>query len=212
VIKNFKVDSLAKLPGLNDLRQLKELKDLPQMHIQMNDDIKELYDLRNLEPMIRIQDQRINNLIPVKIRDIDPNVKYNQNGLIFWYARDEKFAEKAPATLVAKLDKPNDVELTKTNNSAAVAKASVINEPMVYPNPSRGMTMFKFSLSEPRAVTIAIHDLLGKQVLKVSDLEPKTAGDFEKEIDLSSLDAGVYLLIMATDAGEQITQRVVLEK
>lgn len=176
---------------------------------------KKLNELRDVElPDIRVQLDRINKLIPVRIKAIDPSAENNQDGLIFWYARDARFAEKAPASLVEKIDKPQEPVVTDNGKTpkASISKVSAVSDPMVYPNPSPGRTMFKYTLAEPRAISIAIHDLLGKQVMKVTGLEMKSAGTFEKELDLSSLDAGVYLLIMVTDAGEQITQRVVIEK
>jgi hypothetical protein len=201
-MKNIRIDSIR---GLPELQKLEDLRDLPQFHIENLPRMKN-FDL----PIIQVDIEKIENLVPVKIKDIDPSVKHNQNGLIFWYARDKKFMDKAPVTLVEKVDEFDP--LVNEHAQKSVSKASVINEPMVYPNPTPGRAIFKYSLGEPRAVSIAVHDLLGKQVMKVTDLETKSAGTFEKEIDLSTLEAGVYLLIMVTDAGEQITQRVVIER
>lgn len=212
-LHGLKSDSLNGLPHLEhlyELEQLHDLKDLPQFHIETLDHPGFPHHDFDL-PMVRVQVEKINNLVPIQIRQIDPNVKYNQNGLIFWYARDDKFAEKAPATLVERIDQ-NAPLVNERAQKSSISSADVINEPMVYPNPSQGRTMFKYSLKEPRAVSIAIHDLLGKRIKMITELEPKTSGEFEQELDLSSLEAGVYLLVMVTDAGEQITQRVVLEK
>jgi hypothetical protein len=198
----------------NGIDSVQGLDDLRQLHIQ-RDELHSLNELREVElPDIRVQLDRINKLIPVRIKAIDPSAENNQDGLIFWYARDARFAEKAPASLVEKIDKLQEPAVTDNAKTpkASISKVSAVSDPMVYPNPSPGRTMFKYTLAEPRAISIAIHDLLGKQVMKVTGLEMKSAGTFEKELDLSSLDAGVYLLIMVTDAGEQITQRVVIEK
>lgn len=199
VQKRFRIDSTGGF-----LKQLDRLKDLPQLNHLQKLPGKKSFDL----PIIQIDLEQINKLIPVKIRDIDPSVKYNQNGLIFWYARDEKFADKAPASLRERSGR----DATDRPDQLAVSSVSAISAPMIYPNPTPGRTTFKYSLSAPRAVSMAVHDLLGKQVMKVTNLETKAAGTFEKELDLSSLEAGVYLLIIVTDVGEQITQRVVVEK
>jgi hypothetical protein len=159
------------------------------------------------------QYQMIDKLIPVQVLAANAELEFNKNGLIFWYMPDKKFEEKAPAGLREATDVFTDVKKDRPNEKLAVnAKQGAIAEPAIFPNPSPGQSTFKYTLAEPRAVSIAIHDLLGKQLMVVASAENKSSGTFEKELDLASLEAGVYLLVMVTDRGEQITQRLVIER
>lgn len=216
------MEQLKHLKHMDHLKHMEHMDydSLPQINglrmMIINHDSSAALDWSKLpKPVIvadfRKQREMIDKLVPVQIVAKNEALKYNKNGLIFWYIPDEKFREVAPesAREISMMTevKSNDRPAEKM---AVASKAGVIADPLVYPNPSQGRSTFKYTLDEPRAVSIAVHDLLGKQVMVVSNAELKSAGTFEKELDFSSLDAGVYLLVMVTDKGEQITQRVVI--
>ncbi|MEP7235888.1 MAG: T9SS type A sorting domain-containing protein, partial [Ignavibacteriota bacterium] len=90
--------------------------------------------------------------------------------------------------------------------------ADVLHKTLIYPNPARTSATVRLALSEPRNLAFSIHDLLGKRVLEAGNLTATSAGDYEKDLNISELPAGVYLLVITTDKGEQNMQRLVIEK
>jgi hypothetical protein len=62
----------------------------------------------------------------------------------------------------------------------------------VYPNPSAGKCLLAVSNDKTGAVTIEVFNMIGNQVLLFKDV--KTATDFEKELNLSHLSKGVYIV------------------
>ncbi len=68
-----------------------------------------------------------------------------------------------------------------------------------YPNPTSGVTTIRYSLSHPGSTTLAVYDILGKEVAKlVSGRQP--AGEFEVVLDATALPAGLYTYVLT--AGE----------
>jgi PKD repeat protein len=62
----------------------------------------------------------------------------------------------------------------------------------VYPNPSAGKCLLTVNNDKTGAVTIEVFNMIGNQVLSLRDV--KNATDFEKELDLSHLSKGVYIV------------------
>jgi hypothetical protein len=62
----------------------------------------------------------------------------------------------------------------------------------VYPNPSAGKCLLTVNNDKTGAITIEVFNMIGNQVLSLRDV--KNATDFEKELDLSHLSKGVYIV------------------
>lgn len=161
----------------------------------------------------RAQMEKINKLVPVQIRPTDPLAEFNKMGLIFWYAPDEKFLNAAPATLrdeVVKVVAERDGTLPAKPASSSTPQTSAAAQAMVYPNPTTSDASLHYTLSEPRAVSIAIYDLMGKQLVEVCREAHRSAGELEEGLDLRGLPEGVYLVVLVTDKGEQLSTRLVI--
>lgn len=135
------------------------------------------------------------NLIPVLIKN-DKGTKANE--LIFWYE---------PADVQALVNSGN------ANQASLEVKAphGAINELSIYPNPARNEASVKFNLKDARTVSFAIHNLLGQKVQEVQTI-PANAGSGEVSVNVSSLEPGLYLLVLSTDKGEQMIKRLVVER
>jgi hypothetical protein len=68
-----------------------------------------------------------------------------------------------------------------------------LNGLSVSPNPTMGNTIIAYSLSDNNNVKITVRDLSGREVMSVVN-EKMGAGSYEKSIDMSSLNAGVYFV------------------
>lgn len=169
---------------------------------EANENILSL-DIPNLEKMM----PNFEGLVPVKVRNATTE-HFNKgegitfdDGLIFWYQPDKDLLAAVP-----------EVAQQSGTLTPIAANPSVISKTALYPNPARNRTTVSFVLSEPRTVAFSIHDLLGKRVLDGGSISGTASGNYEKELDLHELTAGVYLLVITTDKGEQSIQRLVIEK
>jgi parallel beta-helix repeat protein len=79
-----------------------------------------------------------------------------------------------------------------------------------YPNPFNSLTVISFSLPQAGRVTIAVYDLLGRQIRTLLD-EHRQAGIHNVTFDASDLPSGVYFYrLQAGESGQ--TRRMVLLK
>ena len=159
--------------------------------------------IKDAEKIMQERCSELNHLVPILVRSAtkenyskEDNITYD-DGLIFWYDPHD------PITKVLPLAE------NKTEN---IEPVSVINQPIIYPNPAHSNVAVHFSLPEPRTLAFSIHDLLGKRVMEAGSINAPNAGSYEKELNISELPSGVYLLVITTDKGEQFTERLAIEK
>ena len=79
-----------------------------------------------------------------------------------------------------------------------------------YPNPSNGSTTFAYALPKTGKLVLSVKDLVGKEV-KTIDFGTQTSGKQQVELDLNSLDAGIYFYTL-TFNGQSQTKKIVLVK
>ncbi|MEM8601733.1 MAG: T9SS type A sorting domain-containing protein [Bacteroidota bacterium] len=94
---------------------------------------------------------------------------------------------------------------TDTENEGALVTTTLT---AAYPNPSAGLFAFSYTLAEPAIVTLAIYDMLGRQVAAVEQ-GSRGAGTHEIDWMEANLPAGTYVLRLDTDS-EIHTQRLTL--
>ncbi|MEM6783895.1 MAG: T9SS type A sorting domain-containing protein [Bacteroidota bacterium] len=78
-----------------------------------------------------------------------------------------------------------------------------------YPNPVRGTATLAYTLPEASRATLAVYDVLGRRVAVVTD-ETKAAGIHTAQLDTARLASGVYVAVLATEAGQQTRRFTVL--
>ena len=133
---------------------------------------------------------KLDSLIPIRVRNL--NNAGHPNELIFWYEPTPEVTNLLPATVYTKVEaKPQHVTLS------------------VYPNPTNGLAVVHYELKDAQQADFSIYNLLGQKLLDAGSTSGKTG---DSKIDLSSLDAGMYLLITTTDNGDREIERIVLEK
>lgn len=133
---------------------------------------------------------QINDLVPMRVALNDDKGR----GLIFWY-------------------QPSDApQAVAKQEPAAVAASGTIENITVNPNPAQNHTTVRFTMNDAHAVTISVHDIMGKRLLEAGQVSAGSGGEFTREIDLSSLTQGVYLIVLTADNGEQRIERVLVNK
>jgi hypothetical protein len=83
-----------------------------------------------------------------------------------------------------------------------------------YPNPFNPTTVIRFALPAAGKVSLIIYNLLGEEIIKLTENEFHNAGYYEKVLDLSGFASGIYFYHLSV-SGEQrfrTTRKMVLAK
>jgi hypothetical protein len=203
MIKIMNIDSMAysSLRGLDSVGVT-----LKRMNL---DSLGTMFRHMNLDSLIhrsfeeiKLHQPDINKLIPVVVKNRNHG---HRNDLILWYDATPK--------VLAQLPKDGII-----NAPASATVNGALSSLSVFPNPTATSTTVRYHLGESRSVVFAVYSLLGQKMLDGDDaarggsIGAQAAGEAELKLDVSKLNAGVYLLIAKTDHGEQLTQRLVIEK
>jgi len=81
-------------------------------------------------------------------------------------------------------------------------KVSLFNEMKIYPNPTDDKIYFKFNKNVP-IEKVVIFNLFGQKIIE-------TSGE-NKEVDINSLNKGVYLLHVNTESGEVYSKKIIVK-
>jgi hypothetical protein len=207
VIKKMHLEHLDSTNGMlqSEIKELEtEIEHESGNEAGLDGTIKSLamLDMRELEE----QSGELNRLVPILVRNAtsehlnkEEGITFD-DGLIFWYDPQKE--------LLSTLPEASNSGVAPSSNEAT----ATITEVSLFPNPARNRSTVRLTLAEPRNLAFSIHDLLGKKVMEGGTLSAATGGSYVHELNLSELTAGVYLLVITTDKGEQSMQRLVIEK
>lgn len=131
----------------------------------------------------------LDHLIPIRVRNTKNAAHPNE--LIFWYEPTPEVTAAIPEA---------SVSMPSQSKQLAIS---------VYPNPTNGPANIHFDLAGAPKAHFSIRNLLGQEVL---DGGATSGSSADMKLDLSSLEAGVYLLVTTTDDGERDVERVVVAK
>ena len=79
-----------------------------------------------------------------------------------------------------------------------------------YPNPTRDAATLTLTLDRPQRATVAVYNVLGRQVLS-ADLGALPTGEAIHRLDLAALRPGVYVVRLQGDRGARATTRLVVQ-
>ncbi len=91
-----------------------------------------------------------------------------------------------------------------TTNSGAILRA------FLGVNPAASATTLEYTLSEPRRLTLSLHTIDGRQLQNVVESANYNAGSGTISIDLHGFSAGMYLVALTSDRGEQLVMRLLI--
>jgi hypothetical protein len=77
----------------------------------------------------------------------------------------------------------------------------------IYPNPFRGRAMVAFRLPKPSSITIEVFNVLGQRIWW-EETSVQTAGTGGYELQSREWSAGIYLVRLTTEGGEQSVRSV----
>lgn len=98
------------------------------------------------------------------------------------------------------------VEATPLPNSVPVVKSN-IRSVDAFPNPTSNVLNIDIVQSLPKAVTIQVSDITGKVVKNIMQFGAQQS--VKTEVDLSSLSAGTYIIIVNAHTADAYTMKVV---
>ncbi len=167
--------------------------------VQLNDDARKSKWDSNFSSVLKdVRDEQrdANHLIPVLIR----NTKGGKtNEVIMWYDPSPELTAILP-------------EITQSSSVAPKNPPGALKELTISPNPAGNSTTIHYTLSEERNVRFTLYTLVGERVLQITRSKHCAGGTGTEPVNLSSIRTGLYLLVATTDKGEQLTQRLVVEK
>ncbi len=185
------------------------------MHIQNHG-----ANMRKMEAKISA---KLNSLVPVLVRKAT-EVKHNEaenrdydNGVIMWFEPGQFGKQVGTSNQIGgTTDIVNGISNTPNGviyGQDKASKTTSINEVSVYPNPVRTTkTNIHYKLSEPRSLAFSIHDILGKKIVDCGSLAERPQGEYDFELNIGNIPAGIYLVVITSDKGEQTIQRIAIEK
>jgi hypothetical protein len=86
-----------------------------------------------------------------------------------------------------------------------------INSAPIFPNPAHDALTVGYRLMGRRIVTITLHDINGAQVRQLVAPHLRDAGRWEMRGSIVGVMPGIYLVVISTEKGEQVVQRVIIE-
>jgi hypothetical protein len=151
--------------------------------------------------------------------------------LIFWYEPDDQFFNLLDKNIADEIK--DDIEAINCTRSQMIlaSQDSLCDEKnkisckyfeacingiqkgisgyKVYPNPAWGIIKIKLELSQPCNIQVKIFTLNGSLVSQTDFIE-QGKGIQEKEINISSLIPGMYLVKIESDKGDVVSERIIV--
>lgn len=160
------------------------------------------------------EDFVLNNYVGVKV--VLGNNAGNEEGFILWYKPGEGFLTKIPDFSREQIEqelglKPQSaVTGCRYTQQCLTSSGAILGTSIVpYKTVVRGITV-NFDLAEDRNLSFTLYTLNGHKV----DLQknvPVAKGKGEYNMDFSTSPSGLYLLVITSDKGERVVQRIILE-
>ena len=157
---------------------------------------------------------RNDNLIGVRI--VLVHHENNDSGFIFWYSPSKEFLAALPDYYRTKLE----VELGLRKESdqftagctytvSCLSSNGAITNTGIQPNPTKSNARILLNLSAERQIKAELYNMNGQFVRTLVAERTLAAGQSDLHVDLRGVEPGIYLLVMQTDKGEKVVQRLI---
>jgi hypothetical protein len=175
-------------------------------------------EIRGVQDLIAL---RVNT-VSLATRQYAPEDQY----LLFWYEKTSELLQALPDRVSKRIDPlfvPNAEGLNspsqkKTDATIKAKEAAKQTLPTsagsftmnIFPNPVQAAsTTLRVTFTESRHFTVGLYDILGKKLRDVAEGSIASAQDWEQVISLDGLSAGIYLVAVTTDRGEQTVRQII---
>ncbi|CAN5573028.1 hypothetical protein BH10BAC1_BH10BAC1_16300 [soil metagenome] len=100
------------------------------------------------------------------------------------------------------------VFITPNNSNVGIEELSVIQNTQLFPNPANNSSTLLFTLKTSEQITISLFDVAGKKVLDIAN-EEMSKGNQKIVINISKLNAGIYICKIQSNDSEKLMKLVV---
>ncbi|MBL0174958.1 MAG: T9SS type A sorting domain-containing protein [Ignavibacteria bacterium] len=159
----------------------------------------------------------LQDLIPIRVRNMNGarNKTSADYFYVYWYEPSEKvlsaLPERVRRSVNAIREKRKQRLIPQIQGGTSVLPNSI--DVNLFPNPvTRDVTTVRFTLPEPSRVAVSLYDILGKRVRELTVCEERNAGICESTLDFRGIQAGVYMLAVTTERGQQAVQKIVVQR
>lgn len=230
--KTINIDSLSSgnTDLNNNIRILKDKRERNSEGIIIDKDNLQLTFDDGTDPVfINKNTLDINKLLPLKVKipnAKDKNGKHIENfAFILWLDLNSKVYSKLPER-IQKIVKPEFEAMTNSENAICGYSpnedgrnfldiwrtcSGAVENVKASPNPTNGIVNLSYELKENRNVTISVNDVFGKNVKTIVANHFNSKGLNQSSFDLTGLEAGMYLIVVQTNTGEQAVNRIILQ-
>jgi hypothetical protein len=187
----------------------------------MSDSERKMRNERSLQ-LRKMAIGKINSLIPVLVRSKETyTILDRANGvyppdLILWYEPTDAFLNALPAELGGGIKTEYDQILSPVpaNFPSSCRYFEIcrysrgpMEQLKVYPNPFVSELSIEMELGEKRTINLRVTDIAGK-LIRSETAGEQQAGKFMFRMNMGELKDGLYMLIIETEKGERITERI----
>lgn len=170
------------------------------------------------------KDYQMNELIPVLVRSGQTytlNDKINQNwrpDIILWFKPTKEIlsileseGEGAIWGDVTSVEIPDTAQADCRYTELCRNKPGVFNSALLFPNPASSFANFSWVAAEASDYTIKLFALNGAEVKAFTNLIAQP-GKNQYTLDLAGLPPGIYMMILSSDKGDELHERLVIRE
>ncbi|MBS1914330.1 MAG: T9SS type A sorting domain-containing protein [Bacteroidetes bacterium] len=175
----------------------------------------------------------IRMLVPVHLRlgdePIDGSTRRRGADIILWYYPTQEFVAALPdryrVPLAGELAAIADVVECHLPQSAACERMTGAPSLLNFcgrssgallgleasPNPAHGPISLRYTLASERNIRITLHTLRGEYLRDLVPAAPAEKGTHRASIRTEGLESGVYMIVMHSNQGEQVSERLIIQ-
>ncbi|HVZ41922.1 MAG TPA: hypothetical protein VHI13_21755 [Candidatus Kapabacteria bacterium] len=175
----------------------------------------------------------IRMLVPVHLRlgdePIDGSTRRRGADIILWYYPTQEFVAALPdryrVPLAGELAAIADVVECHLPQSAACERMTGAPSLLNFcgrssgallgleasPNPAHGPISLRYTLASERTIRITLHTLRGEYLRDLVPAAPAGGGTHRASIRTEGLESGVYMIVMHSNQGEQVSERLIIQ-
>jgi len=172
-------------------------------------------------------------LVPVHVRlggeSVDGAMRHHSADIILWYYPTPEFAAALPARYRISLQKELNAiaDVVECNLPPGEACQRMTGEPSllnyckrtsgalrglnVSPNPAYDEVTVHYMLESPRKIEAALYGIHGEYVRDLVPAITADAGMHTAKIQLGSVTSGAYVVVLRSEQGEQVSERLIVQ-
>jgi hypothetical protein len=160
-----------------------------------------------LLPLPRLEHERETGEIDI-VRLVPVRVRCDSREIALWYERSAALAALLPERYRA-LGLPNDAALNQNNG---VNREMEIRDVSIAPNPVRDAFTLRFACAAEQRVTVRLCSITGRHIATLAPEARYGTGLHEVSVNMPSVEAGIYVVMLASERGGTAMQRIVVER